>query len=915
MGAAARCEQPAAGHRAGRVAHGRRPVERGGHQGRGVGQPHGRVGRQRLDARAADLVELHRLAEPRAARRQLHLRSARTSTARSPSADRRDWSRGDDAAEPAARRGGSGPGGDVGSDRGRAVPRLRWNLAGGGLAVRLLDVRAALDSAGGSVGPAGARDRHRMNSVSPNLTASSRNRWVRLGLQTAFGIALLWLWIRTVSLTDVASHIRVQRWWVLPLMVLIFVITSVMRARRWQWLLRSLAPVGMVRAFAMNAAGGLLNYVLPIRSGDAARAWWLWRRHRVPAGSALATIVIDKACDLAAVAVVLALLEVLALAGIVNTPRGLLGAATLAVALLSAVLGTALLGPRLARSWVARRLLPARFDSAIAGQAFAFRAGARGLWTPALAGRLAFLTVLALAIDAFNFTLLFAAVGVSVPIFKAMAAYPALLLSFAIPAGPGYLGNLEVAGSLVLHGGLGLATPVAAGAIVLYHAITAGNALVLGLLSFFLVGGRRRVRAGGPRRIAVFHCGFTYSGGGERIVIEEVLGLRRRGYDAECYAPTVDQSRCYPDLIGDVRVKTFLPQLPRWFPLREAVQMAATSLLMPLYAWRFRGVDAIVGCNQPSAWIAWWAARLMDVPYVVYLNQPNRLVYPRSIDRETGWVSNADYRLLAAIVLRATRFVASADRRSVQEADQLLVNGDYIGDIIRRTYRREAIDCPAGCHVASSGFPLPVDARFSGGLTINGFPIRRPYVLLTNRHYPQKRFDLAIRAMADVRKRHPRVQLVVPGPATSHTASLRALVDDLGLEDAVLFLGPIAEDELQKLYEGAAVYVYPAPEEDFGMGVIESMAKGVPVVAWNQAGPTVTVGPGTGYLAEPLDVNDYAAGITRLLDDKAKNQATGECAVEWARRFDWERHIDTMERAVLEVARAHEQIAAEAATA
>jgi glycosyltransferase involved in cell wall biosynthesis len=303
------------------------------------------------------------------------------------------------------------------------------------------------------------------------------------------------------------------------------------------------------------------------------------------------------------------------------------------------------------------------------------------------------------------------------------------------------------------------------------------------------------------------------------------------------------------------------------------------------------------------------------VPYVVYLNQPNRLVYPRNIDRETGWVTNADYRLLAAIVVRATRFVAWADRRSVQEADQLLVNGDYIGDIIRRTYRREAIDCPAGCHVAASGFPLAVDARFSGGLTINGYPIRRPYVLLTNRHYPQKRFDLAIRAIAEVRKLHPRVQLVIPGPFTAHSESLKELVAELGLGDAVLFLGPIAEDELQKLYDGAAVYVYPAPEEDFGMGVIESMAKGVPVVAWNQAGPTVTVGPGTGYLAEPLEVSDYAAGISRLLDDPAENQATGVRAFEWARRFDWERHIDTMEKAVLEVARSHERIAAEAATA
>jgi glycosyltransferase involved in cell wall biosynthesis len=299
----------------------------------------------------------------------------------------------------------------------------------------------------------------------------------------------------------------------------------------------------------------------------------------------------------------------------------------------------------------------------------------------------------------------------------------------------------------------------------------------------------------------------------------------------------------------------------------------------------------------------------------VYLNQPNRLVYPRNIDRETGWVANPDYRLLAAIVLRATRFVAWADRRSVQEADQLLVNGDYIGDIIRRTYRREAVDCPAGCHVAASGFPLPVDGRFAGGLTINGYPIRRPYVLLTNRHYPQKRFDLAIRAMAEVRKIHPRVQLVIPGPFTTHTESLQALVKELGLADAVLFLGPIAEDELQKLYEGAAVYVYPAPEEDFGMGVIESMAKGVPVVAWNQAGPTVTVGPGTGHLAEPLDVSDYAAGISQLLYDPAENEATGMRAFEWARRFDWERHIDTMERSVVEVARSHDRIAAEAATA
>jgi glycosyltransferase involved in cell wall biosynthesis len=169
--------------------------------------------------------------------------------------------------------------------------------------------------------------------------------------------------------------------------------------------------------------------------------------------------------------------------------------------------------------------------------------------------------------------------------------------------------------------------------------------------------------------------------------------------------------------------------------------------------------------------------------------------------------------------------------------------------------------------------------------------------------------------MQEVRKHHPKVQLLIPGPATTHTATLQALTRELKLTEAVLFLGAISEGELNRLYEGAAVYVYPAPEEDFGMGVIESMAKGVPVVAWNQAGPTVTVGQGTGHLAEPLEVGDYAAGIASLLNDPAENQATGERAFEWARRFDWERHIDTLQSAVLEVARSHERVSAEAATA
>ena len=66
------------------------------------------------------------------------------------------------------------------------------------------------------------------------------NRWVRGGLQTAFALALLVLWLRTVSLGEVLNHARVHSWLAVLLMLFLFLVTSLIRARRWL-LTRSLA--------------------------------------------------------------------------------------------------------------------------------------------------------------------------------------------------------------------------------------------------------------------------------------------------------------------------------------------------------------------------------------------------------------------------------------------------------------------------------------------------------------------------------------------------------------------------------------------------------------------------------------------------------------------------------------------------
>ena len=725
-----------------------------------------------------------------------------------------------------------------------------------------------------------------------------RHRYTRALLQTLFGVALLAVWARSVPVAEAWKEARVESW---PLLAAIFglmLLSGLLRAGRWTLLLRPLARVGLGEAYLMNAAGGLLNFVIPIRSGDAARAWWLYRRHAVPAGGGIATIVVDKALDLAAVVVALTAVAAVVAGGARGSlvSSGLGAAALTAGLLLASVVLTASLGPWAVRTRPFRSLLPRGWGDAIAAQAFAFRAGSAALKSPSRTAAVAAISILALALDGFNFSLLFTALGLQVNPLAAMGAYPAFVLVFVVPSAPGYVGTLELAGSLVMGLGLNLAAASAAAATLVWHALTAIVVLATGLTGFALAGGGRREVAGS--RVAVFHCGFTYSGGGERIVIEEVLGLRARGYQVECYAPTVDIRACYPDLIGQVGVKTFLPQLPRGFPFRDAIQMAAASALVPLYAWRFRDFDVILGANQPGAWIAYCVARLLGKRYLVYLNQPNRLIYPRPIDLETGWLTNPDYFVLNALIRPLRGFVRWADHASVLGAEELLVNGRYIGDVIRSAYSRTAVDCPAGCHPVP-GHPLPLERRYQGGLELNGFRIRRPFVLLTNRHYPQKRFDLAIRALALLQNRHPGLQLVVPGAFTSHTAELQRMAAELEVEDRVLFLGAITEKQLLRLYSEAAVYVYPAPEEDFGMGVIESMARGVPVVAWNRAGPTVTVTHGlSGYLARPGDVDDYARGLEELLSSPEANQAYGRRAYARSQVFAWGRHLDVLEAAL-----------------
>jgi starch synthase len=116
--------------------------------------------------------------------------------------------------------------------------------------------------------------------------------------------------------------------------------------------------------------------------------------------------------------------------------------------------------------------------------------------------------------------------------------------------------------------------------------------------------------------------------------------------------------------------------------------------------------------------------------------------------------------------------------------------------------------------------------------------------------------------------------------------------------------GFVAHDELERLYERAAVVVCPSHREGFGVVAAEAMAHGRPVVASAVGGLLDLVVDGeTGILVPPGDVDALREALERLLGDAELRRRLGEAGRERIRaRFSWDAvtqaTIDLYERAV-----------------
>jgi glycosyltransferase involved in cell wall biosynthesis len=394
-----------------------------------------------------------------------------------------------------------------------------------------------------------------------------------------------------------------------------------------------------------------------------------------------------------------------------------------------------------------------------------------------------------------------------------------------------------------------------------------------------------------PLRVAIFHLAFIYSGGGEKLVLQQARELEKHGHRVTIFASAVDKASCFPDVINEFDIRPIFPGLPKWFPKAETLQILGVSLGFPLLAWRFAGYDVYLGANQPGPYFCWILKMLYGKKYVAYLAQPLRLLHQREIDRETGLFIRNKLSFLPQLVKLFRWFIDWADKSSVREAKAVLVNGAYAKEMIDRVYGVDSVNCPAAVK-AVRGEPVSYEKRVRGRVKADGWTIEKPYILLTNRHFPQKRFEYAISSLAMMKQKWPNGRLVITGEFTQYTDFLKRVIIQLGLQKQVVFTGLVEEKDLMKLYRQAMLYVYTAPEEDFGMGMIEAMAAGTPVVAWRNGGPTGIIDQGKqGWLVEPFEVGELAEKCEAILNNPRMAEKMGRAGIKRVRRkFSWPGH-------------------------
>ncbi len=324
-------------------------------------------------------------------------------------------------------------------------------------------------------------------------------------------IGLLALFLRGAHLDIVWAEIKQANAWLLALSSGITVLTMVLRALRWQYLLAPIGHAHFGAAFRTTTIGFAASAVLPARAGEVIRPYLLARQEGLSATATFATIIIERVLDAVTCVFLLASFVLFFDPGMDSADSRLYWLVELGGVIVG-ILALALLGvmfvaardPEAAGRWAYKleHLLPGKLTHRLAVVLLRFAEGLAVVRTPkrlALALALSLPLWLSIGWGIWSVT---SAFGIDLPFTSSFLIIALLVVGVSVPT-PGGVGGFEAAAQIGLSSFYHVPNDRAVGAALVLHAVSLLPTIVLGFV-FVVQDGlgfgtvRRLARASGP---------------------------------------------------------------------------------------------------------------------------------------------------------------------------------------------------------------------------------------------------------------------------------------------------------------------------------------------------------------------------------------------------------------------------------
>ena len=117
--------------------------------------------------------------------------------------------------------------------------------------------------------------------------------WLGLGVSVVLLLVLVW----QVDLTEMRDALAEANYIYLAPAIVLYFVAVYFRAVRWRYLLSPLKLLSVPRLYPVVVIGYMANNLLPARLGELVRSYYLARRERINASSALGTVAVERVYD------------------------------------------------------------------------------------------------------------------------------------------------------------------------------------------------------------------------------------------------------------------------------------------------------------------------------------------------------------------------------------------------------------------------------------------------------------------------------------------------------------------------------------------------------------------------------------------------------------------------------------------